>query len=227
MNTETSILYQWQTLIAGGLATLAAVGTIVYLWREASDQRRRRLAACRAMMPSDLSTICRYVGECLSIADQAVRRVRENGTNEKRGDLKAIVVVFLPERVLGNIQALIEQSHDRDVPALCALLECYQVQHARLSSEVEDLNNPTRLGSFRVMTEDNMLFTVRRTVELYLIATKMFPFARRKAKHIPALKYSESEISNAFSALGVLDVFPKDFTDDLKQHLQATNSLGD
>lgn len=217
-----AVLYHWQTLLAGSFAILAAWITVGQMRKEATNRRQRRLNASRAMMPNDLSAIVQYANDCVRATHQAYRIVRKHSTDRESGELERIVVPVLPERVFGNLQAIIEQADNCDIPALSSLLRCHQVQTSRLSGEIAYLKNPRPLEVTRVVTEDNILWTLKKTVELFLIASKMFQYSRGEQENIPPLKYSPEDLHNAFWSLGISDAsFPEEYLEKLRAELLA------
>lgn len=188
-------LFEWQTIVPGFLAVVAAAGTVFYMWLAAEKQRQRRSIACRAMLPADLSSICGYAKDSVHASCIALSMLRRGQTRDR------VKIPELPERVLENLQALVEHLDHQDVDAVCELLRCYQIQHARLSGEIADFNNPNRPGATKLVTESNLESTITKTVELHLIATKMFPFARNATKHIPELDFSRQELRNTIAVL--------------------------
>ena len=106
---------------------------------ESERQKLRRLAACRAVMPADLSSIIQYTHDCALISGTALRILRDE---EESRELTCPV---LPDRVIGNLQQLIEQLDDKEANAIADLLSCYQIQYARLSGELGWYNAPERL----------------------------------------------------------------------------------
>ena len=207
-------------MAAGILATASAFITIGYMYWAARVQRRRRLAACRAMLPVDLSAVTGYVQGCMAVIFQAFERLKEPSGTPKQ----PLVLPVMPERVFENIQAVVEQSDRRGKLAFSELLSCYQIQRARLSGEIADLNNPYTMGATKVTTESNIESTILKTAELYLIASKLFPFSRRQARKIPPLKYTGDEVENVFSILWLNEMrFSEGFLEDLKEKL-ATSS---
>jgi len=228
-------LKEWQTLTAGILALLAAGVTVGVMMRqvhlqkiqtdktrqESEDRRQRRLAACRAAMPADLSSILGYTHDCAHIIGTALKILR------KEEERRELACPTLPERVIGNLQQLVEHIDREGANAIADLLSCYQVQYARLSAELGYFNSPHRVGRHRIMTEDNIEFTVEQTVLLFLLAESMFDFARRKAEKIPQRNFDETRVANALNVLELSDVVSSKYQDDLMNLLVGDKHNGD
>ena len=209
-------LKDWQTLIGAGLALVVAVATILTMWsttnkqlkaqkNEAKKQRERRRLACRAVMPADLSTIVQYAEGCAELA----LKIREIvNTRAERQELEC---PLLPERVIANLQMLIEQLEEENANAVAELLSCYQVQRARLNGLIETYNHPDRFGTWRLLTIDNVDFTFEQTLELHLRATTAFDFARRKTDQIPVPRYAQETVENSLAALHLANVLPDEY----------------
>ena len=205
MKDLIDVLEDWQTLVAGILALIAAIVTVRIMMRqvriqkseldtarrESEEQRQRRLIACRAVMPADLSSIIQYAQDCAFASGTALQMLR--GEEERR----AFSCPSLPDRVVSNLQQLIEQLDEENANSIADLLSCYQVQHARLAGEFGYFNSPERLGTHRIMTENNFEFTLEQTVRLFLLAESMFKFARRDELNIPEAKFTQDRVQNA------------------------------
>ena len=217
------MLKDWQTLIAGGAALGAAIITVRVMMRQvrlqqeqidevreaAEDQRQRKLFACRAVMPADLSSIIQYTHECAFAAGLGIQMIRDGGQR------KPLTCPKLPGHVISNLQRLMEQFDEENAKHIADLLSCYQIQYARLSGEIGYFNTPDRLGTYRVMTEHNMEFTLEKTVELFLRAESMLKFARREIDAVPELKPSEEAVGNALRILEISDVIDPEYSEQL------------
>ncbi|MCI0552512.1 MAG: hypothetical protein L0287_16300 [Anaerolineae bacterium] len=207
---------QWQTLAAGLLALIGAFITVGVMIRginsrrkEIEEQRRRRLMACRAAMPADLSSIIEYTHDCALVSGTAIRILRGDE------DSRTLPYPSLPARVVKNLQQLIEQLDDRNANLIADMLSCYQIQYARLSGELSYFNTPHRLGRERIIAEHNIEYTLRKTIELFLLAESMFKFARREEPNIPQPKFTQGNVQNALGVLDLRDVISSDYLDQL------------
>jgi len=168
-------------------------------------------------MPADLSSIIQYTHDCADTVGIAIQLLRNK---EKRKDLTC---PKLPDRVIGNLQQLIEQLDDQGADSIADLLSCYQIQYSRLSSELGRFNSPERLGTHRIMTEQNMEFTLEQTVKLFLLAESMFKFARRVEENIPEPKFNREQVNNAINILELGDVISDEYSERLLSLLADDN----
>lgn len=234
MQSAIEAIRDWQTLITGFLALTAAAVTVLVMMRqvriqkrqldaqtnESNERRRRRLMACRAVLPADLSSVCRYARDCARVAGTALQMLREH---EERAQLS---IPTLPNRVTTNLQNLIEEIDESDADAIADLLSCYQVQYARLSREIEDFNSPNRLGAERITTENNIEFTLERTVRLYLLAENIFGFARGSENQIPKPQFNRENIGHALMTFELDDVVSRQYREELLQMLLEGKDRG-
>ncbi len=211
MEVAIETLNQWQTLAAGLLALGAAIATVCVLVRQLKLQKRqldtleeaarenwqRKLLARRAVLPADLSEIMRFAEECAGTVVVAMHMLRGDVERE------LLDLHYLPDRVVGNLQALIEQLEDSDANKIADLLACYQVQIARLNGELAIFNYPDRFGNTRIITEQNLEFTLEKIVEIFLLAEKMFRFARREDHELPEPQFTPEDVNQAIARLGL------------------------
>lgn len=231
MDCAIDTLKEWQTLVAGLLALIAAIATVWILVCQlrlqksqldalqdaAREIQRRKLLACRAVLPADLSAIMKHAEECARTVGIALRMLR------REQDRESLATNTLPDRVVGNLQALIEQLNEPDAEKIADLLACYQVQLARLNGELALFNNPDQLGVTRIITEENMEFTLEKTVELFLIAESMFSFARREVHEIPEPQFNQDNVSHAVMRLRLENVISDRCEDQLSRALVQPN----
>lgn len=109
-------LKEWQTLVAGVLAFLAAAATVWVLVRQSrveklryAELRKRRFQAVRAVLPADLSEICHYCTLCA----QAIRAALQH-FDQNRAPPSGVACPVLPERVISNLQRLVEHLDPQD-----------------------------------------------------------------------------------------------------------------
>lgn len=234
MQDPIDIMKDWQTLTTGILALFAAGATVAVMMRqvriqktqldsqirESEERRRRRLMACRAVLPADLSSVCRYARDCALVVGTALQMLR--GIEERA----PLSYSSLPDRVSANLQNLIEQLDDENADAIADLLACYQVQYARFAGEIDNFNAPNRQGVHRITTENNIEFTVERTVRLYLLAENMFGFARNLVEEIPPPDFNEEKVAHALMALELDDVISREYREGLLRLLVEGRDRG-
>ena len=231
-------LKEWQPLVGALLALVAAFLTIVAILKQVRSQRedvdrqlkaaadsneehrKRKLLASRAVLPADLSAMSAYVRDSAEVAANALLMLRNQ---QQRQHLSLPV---MPERVLSNLQRLIENVDREDAEALSDLLKCYQIQNSRLVGEIQDFNEPKRLARERVMTEQNIEHTFDETLRLSLLIDNALAFARRSADHISAPRFSAASVANNLSVLGISDLISDICRNRIMKQL-ATEDLGD
>lgn len=198
-------LNEWQTLVAGILAFLAAAATVGALWCQIRAEKlkhrdllQRQLQATRAVLPADLSEICHYSTLCAQAIRGALQHFKEQAAPPS--DLTSPV---LPERVVGNLQRLIEHLNQQDADNVADMLCCYQVQHARFRGAVEEWSRPPTKGVTISYSRSNIEHLLPETVRLYLLAENMFDFSRRKADHVSTLDaLNNRDIDRVLNILG-------------------------
>lgn len=214
--TWISEIKEWQTLIAGALA-LAGAGLTVWIGRRqikaadnrAMDARERKFMAARAILPEDLSTICAYTNQCAQVVYAAIKNHRK--ALKPPNDLQ---IPTLNSRVTTNLQQLIEQLDKRNAHQVAKLLNCYQVQRARLEDAIHDWGSHQPSGSHMSFTRSNIEHPLIETIQLRIHANNMFGFARDEEADIPAVgKPDEDTFRNAIkNVMGI--GFPHDPIDE-------------
>ena len=209
MTDFLNCLKEWQTLAAGLLAVIAAIGTMGVVWKQLNFQKwefkerlRRRQLACRAALPADLSTIIRYLEDCSCAVTTALRQKLE--PQEKRTVIES---PKLEDRVIKNLQDVIEHIVDeRNAEAIAEILRIYQIQYSWLSRMLAGFNHPNRNGIVTITTKQTIEDVVPRIVKLYLHVESALPFSRNQEETIPKLQIREEDLDGAFLALQLFDI---------------------
>ncbi|MEQ3746371.1 MAG: hypothetical protein ABNH53_09100 [Henriciella sp.] len=186
-----SLVYNYQSLIAGILALFAAIlTTFILIWHQDSA-RRRRHAATRAQLPMALSKLHRYADKCLSELASLMR-----GRSEEDDIRQDFSVPDLPEDSILIISKLIEAGPKADAKYLQALLRQIQIQHSRLDSTARDTSTMRNQGNI------TSLHNIRHDVlDAYIIKTMadhIFDFARWETKRIRNYDASTAELKGKF-----------------------------
>jgi hypothetical protein len=107
----------------------------------------------------------------------------------------------LPTYVPANLKALIENLDDAAADQVVDLVKCYYAQRARLAAALENFNqtNPTTIPVSRAV---NLNYVFKDTLELYLRANGMLPFARGDTEAI-ATTFDASEVLSALKLLNL------------------------
>ena len=213
LSGSISRLKQWQTLTVGVLALIAAWVAGRAAWaaaraareqldfqREESESRqRRRSQACLAVLPVDLSGFIRYLEERYRIAVEARHALRSYEKNRglAKLTLQALEMPRVPERIITNLQALIEHLDDYNAGIITKVLREYQIQNDRFGGALRF----ARENCDSVSAPSDMDETFKGTVFLFLLIENMLPFARGERKEIPPFAFSEEKACNALHVL--------------------------
>jgi len=195
---------QWETLLTGIAAVIAAGLTIVKLSQQinqteqlAADHRRRRARAARAMLPLALSEIGEYSTDCI-IGSYALRLCfQDDGTFDwSRVDttLAAWPIPRLPENVLPVLKECIEFCDDSPAESLAVLVRHFQVQNLRLAQDISWLRRNDGVHSISLTDIELRMLDA---AELYARAGLLLPFARGEAVEVSEV--GRHQIDNALS----------------------------
>lgn len=128
----------------------------------------------------------------------------------------------LPERVIANLQRLIEHLDQEDADKVADMLSWYQVQHARFRGAAEEWSRPSIAPS-----RDNIEFLLPATIHLYRLAESMFGFSRREADHIAALAaLTDKEFDRLLNILGLFRLKNDDVRQRVKNKLVRMSAAG-
>jgi hypothetical protein len=173
----------WQTLIAGIIAFIAAVMTVSDLRRQAREAAERKARAARAMLPSTLDSLDNYALECIRWLKEVEPKAKaaESGLF---GD-SSIPVNQCPRPDTGMMRTLAECVANLDIaPArfIDDLLARLQVQHSRIASLYDYFKNH-QLYSVKqlIKIEDH----IANAVEISALARNAYPFARKQTEETP------------------------------------------
>ena len=173
-------LYEWQTLEAAGLATIAAAFTIYLLWIQInkSDQyERERLKrqhrAKRFLMAHTLSNISRYADEAIKSLRAAVE-VRKGA--KLSGNWRPPV---FPSETVQSLAEFLETSENNAVNELVGeLITQLQVLDARLESLVADED------TFRIGVNMNIAEYQLQASKIRQICGALFWYARGQTETV-------------------------------------------
>ena len=205
-------LKEWQFLVGSLIAVFAGAITVNAINRQIREQRieleerhRRRIRASRASMLEDLHAICSYSRRSAEVGREAMLIVNANEEGHQipstKGRQNKLRCPILPQYVLSNLKALVENlDHDRG-EQLADLVKGYYTQHARLVGALENFNrsNPSTITVSKTLNF-NPIF--KDTLELYLRAKGMLQFARGKTENIADV-FDAAEVLSAVKALNI------------------------
>ncbi|MDT0619892.1 hypothetical protein RM531_15575 [Salinisphaera sp. P385] len=221
------IAHEWQTLIAGVLALSGAAATVWTLhrqmqhqremldkqiqhqWEQHEDQRRRQARAARAMLPEDLSAICEYARDCGQLIHTAYCDYPDHDRVAEFGPIPT-----LSDRVLANLQQLIEHLDESDADKLADLLECFQVQKGRFFDALQTWKKAREDGSGPALSHKHIEHPLIETIVLYLLSEHCLGFARRESSHIAAFPAVTDDAVRRAMRLMIYVHFPRDPVDE-------------
>lgn len=172
--TLISTVHEWQTLIAGVLASIAALATIAGIRdqieadrQRSRDERHRTVISHRAVLPMVLSTLCDILEADLSTLRAAIVQGR---TNHDHFDMPAPPPQGGLASAVETIRTVIEFEQDdqiaeRQLRMLIAHLQIYLARRRPPHKEM-------------IFTEHNLQSLALDCVELYAIASGLFAYSR-------------------------------------------------
>lgn len=175
-------LYDWQTMLAGGVAVAAAYFSIRAVRDQIqqaadleTDRRVRAFAAARARMPAALNSLCDYAesigrflraSEPISIPSQQIWNQIE------------ALIPEVPAAAVDELVALIETTDNADFGDMIAkFIAKIQIMASRLVEARKTLSEATDQAYF-----DKLVLAAG---EIYGFCSTCFPFARREVHEVP------------------------------------------
>lgn len=179
-------LYDWQALVAGGLAIIAAFIGARAIYRQTKqaaqierDQLSRHHRAVRATLPLTLSGICHAAIAMLKALSEAQRTIAEPSAYGLAGNFDA---PSPPTEHISELRQVIESTDDELV--LAPLLEIIR-EAQTLWSRVGALNDQVemkRMAAPAQQIDEYML----QSAQIYALAEGMFDYARERCETGPA-----------------------------------------
>lgn len=182
-------LYNWQTLISGILAVVAAGYTICELRKQINQQRdlyaeslQRRHEAFRVTLSLTLSQICSAIEQVMH--ELATISSQNNGAKDLlKGSKKELQEIFVisPE-IITSLQGVIETSKNQNLVSLI-----YQIA-VDIQVTVALIESLRTAGNYQVERIDRDRQIEHRLIdlaELYALTEALFDYARRKAVECP------------------------------------------
>ena len=223
---EIDALAAFVGALIGAAATVGAAFAVTSMQinvrrRETAENIERQQLAARATLALDLSHLCTYTNECALVAKAVQNRSKISVIPDGAGARDRVgypaACPELDPGITQRLQRLVELLDGDDADQIVALLNCFQVQHARLSGELTDYKSS---GNF------NFEFVMAGTVELRLRANSMFEFSRRQSKHISPPPYDNSEVANGLSSLNITNHISDEFRIGLLDQMGGLDPSG-
>ncbi|GGJ25281.1 hypothetical protein [Neoroseomonas lacus] len=195
-------LKDWQTLVSGVAAVLAAGCSVYFLskqirqadWHERARQRRR-FAAARAILPLTLSQACDY----------AEMAIRELAPLVPAARMAPVPVNFSrpepPPELVASLERMIEATDD---PALIVVLSEIIIEMQVVAANIRQL---VTVGRARTTDAQNIQAYMARAATIYARAEHLFPYAR--GEHATVGKLDLPALTT--KALKIMSVSPHDY----------------
>lgn len=192
---HSSLVEEWQTLIAGVLALAGALITVAVLLWQAKDDRLRRSRAARALLLSALGSIEAYATAATRWLQEAHHVARR--ADERPHDVYAVTLGPPPEfdpAVSSILRECVEHSDRITAEAIAGLLMQLTSQAAALTDLWAYLMRFQNLDIRRPKVVASVDRLLAAAVELYALSVSFRPFARRETDKRPtALSFRDFE----------------------------------
>lgn len=176
----------WQGLggsLIGAFVTCVTIIVMIHQIRTDNsrheESRKRRALALRARMPEALNDISRYNNDCFDL-------LHTNQTNLLPRPISALEV----------FRSCIEYIETIDAQRIFEAISFFQVHEARLENYLQQTSNRTPSS-----TNGNFSDRIRDLVELNLLFSNMYPYARGEAETISAQQPTRQDRINSLRAL--------------------------
>jgi hypothetical protein len=201
MSDPSLCLFEWQTFIGGGLALVAALGSMIFLWLqigqfERHENRRRRgnLAAARAMLPLAVVDSCNYARETVE------GLLNVNSALQADSRSLEITIDFQPsepeQRLFEVFSNCIEWASNINlIVVLSEIISNIQVLHSRVGTI------HLRPSTHRLAMNDYIL----QCAIIDALSVHLLPYARRETESID-LEVSWDDVRSSLSRLGVREL---------------------
>ena len=178
-------LHEWQTLVAGLIAIIAAVigwkainGQVQQTERHEQERIARRFDAARATLPLTLGHIVRYTKACESYVQAILladgRKIVKHKPQSSPPEL--------PSEGISELRALIESSLLAVRARVSELLADLQIQHARLEGVFISL---TESGQSTIVTRRDIAALMIEAAIVGAQAGNLYQYARRQTENVP------------------------------------------
>jgi len=183
--TVGDFLLNWQTLIAGLLALLGALLTILLLRNQAREAAERKSRGARVMLPAALDTLTGYVIDSVRWLDS----VREKADLSEKGAYRHSIPVNTPPRpdpgMLTVFRDCVESVDIKHVRIISDLVSKIQIQNAWISSLNDYFVNYPLYETKRFGLSGEIDEASVKSILLVAIANQLFPYARLQTDALP------------------------------------------
>lgn len=187
----------WQTLIAGMLALLAAVPTVFMLneqiqleQRRAQDAIERKQFAAKSSLPLALVELTKYADLCLKQLASLKENIDCHGVLRQGGD--GISVPKLPLSAVQTVESCLESASASNRDALAGILCHLQIVNSRLEACETD--------RVTIRVRHNLITFIIDALELRRRVEHVFPYARGESETISTVISADELKTAAFFA---------------------------
>jgi hypothetical protein len=197
------LLDRWQTLVAGGLALLAALHGASLLHRQIqqadlheADRLSRRALAVRSAAPLVLSSLVEW---SVASARALIALVPHNADHMDAVDASRFEAAEFPDGLVSDLRELVETQPPNVQTAVADLLSAIQVHRARVLGLVSDQR---ATGRHPIHVTDLERYTVD-AAEIYARGSHLFEWARREVEATPTGPIAAREVRTALNIMQV------------------------
>jgi hypothetical protein len=185
--TLLSFVIQFQTLIAGIIAAMAAAATIHFIRKQINLEQNFRQRSARAGLAINLSAITKYASESMKLAkklrDEIVIREREDQEIESierdiEGYDESDSVPVLSKDVIEGMTYAAGALPDPQSSQITDLLTSFQVQYVNLVDLKFRIDTPVEGNMTHAVHALNGESAINQAAALYSKASELFNFAR-------------------------------------------------
>ncbi len=202
--TWHACLYDYQSLVGGLLAFIAALLTAGFLWAQIrqqryinNDVRNRRLKSARAMLPDALSGLGSYLEQCI---DLAIRMAIDAQFDEENGEVIERGMLTIPRAdpsYISILRDIIEQSDSAPNDSIVRILSKLQIQRARLEGRNRKYYCDRRGKVVLIPDAVGAYEKIIDAAELYAEIETLFDYARFRSdapKQLDTLKQAAAHL---------------------------------
>lgn len=217
-------LFEWQTMIGGGLALLAAFLTILVMQqqiRQAEDieknRQNARYIALRSTLPHYLSHICAYAK---SVAQELARVGRLADNVDGRTCSENFNPPIFEGRLIDQLEKVVEAVPQ---PTLASLLGAILAEMQILASRSRQLSDPNEMNGMlgiKGMIESYMV----QAAKLYVMAESIIPFGRGEDGSLPETLLWET-VQTKMTFWNLDEIFYSDIFNTVNRRVESNRSF--
>lgn len=197
-SSPENIIYNYQTLITGALALIAALLTIRKIDQQIKQERERQIDQLErqhrsrlAGLPFSFVEVLDYAKICWELSVKWFENWEAYQEWDRESELEfAGQLPRLPFDALRNIQALVETSDYDSAESLSELLSFAQIQNSRFTSYyrmTEETGKNNQVPHGLLIHRHNVVTICKDALELYFRAANGLRYARKQTDKIEDL----------------------------------------